>query len=36
MHHPDISKAIMNDRIRRMREEAKAASKAAKAKGRNR
>ncbi|MBA9007701.1 hypothetical protein HNR21_006583 [Actinomadura cellulosilytica] len=32
--HPDMSKAIINDRVRRMREEAKAAAKAAKAKGR--
>ncbi|SEF91530.1 hypothetical protein SAMN04489712_102489 [Thermomonospora echinospora] len=36
MQHPDISRAIMQDRVRRMREEAKAAAKAAKAKGRNR
>lgn len=36
--HPDMSKAIMNDRARRMQEEAKAAAQAAaqaaKAKGR--
>ncbi|REE98598.1 hypothetical protein DFJ69_4090 [Thermomonospora umbrina] len=36
MNHPDISRAIMQDRVRRYREEAKAARRAAKAKARNR
>lgn len=36
MHHPDMSRAIMQDRVRRMREEAKAARQAAKAKARRR
>lgn len=33
MQHPDVSKAIINDRVNRFRAEAKAARRAAKAKG---
>ncbi|ACY99438.1 hypothetical protein Tcur_3909 [Thermomonospora curvata DSM 43183] len=36
MHHPDMSKAVMDDRVRRMRKEAEAAAKAKAAKAKDR
>jgi hypothetical protein len=36
MIHPDISRAIMNDRVKRFRDKAKTARRAAKAKGHKR